>query len=300
MSGGASGRDAPAGGDASGGRGLLRVIATPIGNLGDISSRAREALETADVIAAEDTRRTGSLLQKLGIPKRPIVSYFAPREREKAKALVERLRSGETVALVTDGGTPGVSDPGAVLVQEAHAAGIRVEAVPGPSAVTAALSVSSLGGGAFVFEGFLPPKSAARRKRLQELAADPRALVLYEAPHRLAGALADCAAVLGAGRRATLLREATKLHEEAVEATLGELAERFSGDVKGEIVIVVEGGEADPDRITVDVTALLDLAMRCGLSPERAAREVAEATGLSRNRLTKAAREARAGESENP
>ena len=288
---GGRGGSGSGGGDDSGGRGLLRVVATPIGNLGDLSPRAREALETADVIAAEDTRRTGSLLQKLGLPKKRILSYFAPREREKARAIVERLRAGETVALVTDGGTPGVSDPGAVLVQEAHAAGARVESVPGPSAVTAALSVSSLGGDAFVFEGFLPPKSAARRKRLRELAEDPRALVLYEAPHRLAGALADCAAVLGDGRRATLLREATKLHEETVDSTLGELAQRFSGDVKGEVVIVVEGGEPDPDRVTVDVKALLDLAIGCGLSPERAAREVAAATGLPRNRLTKEARE---------
>jgi 16S rRNA (cytidine1402-2'-O)-methyltransferase len=290
----------PGGGGDSGGRGLLRVVATPIGNLGDLSPRAREALETADAVAAEDTRRTGLLLKKLGLPKKPIVSYFAPREREKAKAIVERLRAGETVALVTDGGTPGVSDPGAVLVQEAHAAGIRVEPVPGPSAVAAALSVSSLGGGGFVFEGFLPPKSASRKKRLQELAGDPRTVVLYEAPHRLAGALADCAAVLGAARRATLIREATKLHEEVVEATLGELAERFAGDVKGEVVIVVEGGEPDPDRVAVDVKALLDLAMRCGLSPERAAREVAEATGLPRNRLTREAREAEPKEPKDP
>lgn len=275
---------------AAGGAGLLRVVATPLGNLGDLSARAREALETADAIAAEDTRRTGSLLQKLGLPKKPILSYFAPREREKARAIVERLRAGQTVALVTDGGTPGVSDPGALLVREARAAGIRVEPVPGPSAVTLALSVSSLGGERFVFEGFLPPKAGARRKRLEELAGDPRPIVLYEAPHRLAAALADLAAVLGAGRRATLVREATKLHEEIVEGTLGELAERFSGEAKGEIAIVVEGGEPDPDRVSVDVGTLLDLAMRCGLSPERAAREVAETTGLPRNRLTRAAR----------
>lgn len=277
------------------GGGLLRVVATPLGNLGDLSPRAREALETADAVAAEDTRRTGLLLQKLGLPKKPIFSYFAPREREKARAIVERLRAGQTVALVTDGGTPGVSDPGAVLVQEARAAGIRVEPVPGPSAVTLALSVSSLGGGGFVFEGFLPPKPAARRKRLEELAGESRPIVLYEAPHRLAAALADLAAVLGAARRATLVREATKLHEEIVEETLGELAARFSGEARGEIVIVVEGGEADPDQVTVDVKALLELAMRCGLSPERAAREVAEATGLPRNRLTRAAREGSGG-----
>lgn len=291
-------KDAAAGGDESGRGGadtvgLLRVVATPLGNLGDLSARAREALESAEAVACEDTRRTGSLLQKLGIAKKPLLSYFAPRERDKARAIVERLRAGQTVALVTDGGTPGVSDPGAVLVQEAHAAGIRVEPVPGPSAVALAMSVSSLGGTGFVFEGFLPPRPAARRKRLRELAAEPRPIVLYEAPHRLAAALADLAAVLGAGRRATLAREATKLHEEIVEETLGELAARFAGGTKGEIVIVVEGGasDPDPDRVQVDVGALLDLALRCGLSPERAAREVADATGLPRNRLTRAARE---------
>jgi len=274
------------------GAGVLRIVATPLGNLGDLSPRAREALASADAIAAEDTRRTGTLLQALGLPGKPMLSYFAPREREKARAILRRLEDGETVALVTDGGTPGVSDPGSWLVREALAAGIRVEAVPGPSAVTLALSVSPAGGGRFVFEGFLPPKSVARRKRLEELADETRPIVLFEAPHRLAAALQEMAAVLGAERRATVVREATKMFEEIVEGPLGELAERFAAGAKGEIVLVVEGGEEDPDRVRVDVGVLLELARSCGLSPERAAREVAAATGLPRSRLTRRAREA--------
>jgi 16S rRNA (cytidine1402-2'-O)-methyltransferase len=265
--------------------GVLRVVATPIGNLGDLSPRAREALAAADVIAAEDTRRTGLLLQKLGIPKKPMLSYFAPREREKAAAVVARLAAGETVALVTDGGTPGVSDPGAVVVHAAMEAGFRVEAVPGPSAVTAALSVSPAGGGPFVFEGFLPAKAAARRRRLEELRGETRALVLYEAPHRVAEALADMAAVFGAARRATVVRECTKMFEEVVDARLAELAERFAAGAKGEIVIVVAGGEGDAERVTVDVGALLELAVRAGLTPARAAKEVAAVTGAPRGRL---------------
>jgi 16S rRNA (cytidine1402-2'-O)-methyltransferase len=265
--------------------GTLRVVATPLGNLGDLSPRAREALETADAIAAEDTRRTGLLLARLGIPKKPLLSYFAPREKEKARAVLARLQAGQTVALVTDGGTPGVSDPGALLVREALAAGVRVEPVAGPSAVTAALSVSPAGGERFVFEGFLPSKTVARKKRLTELAGDPRTLVFYEAPHRLAESLADMAAVLGATRRATVVREATKLHEEVVEAPLAELAERFAAGTKGEMVVVVEGGQADPGRVMVDVEALLELAVRAGLTPARAAREVAALTGVPRGRL---------------
>jgi 16S rRNA (cytidine1402-2'-O)-methyltransferase len=269
--------------------GVLRVVATPLGNLGDLSPRAREALTTADAVAAEDTRRTGRLLAALGIPKKPLLSYYAPREREKARAVLARLAAGQTVALVTDGGTPGVSDPGALLVRLAAEAGARVEPVPGPSAVTVALSVSPAGGGRFVFDGFLPPKGAARRKRLAELAGETRALVLYEAPHRLAAALADLRDVLGAGRRATVVREATKRHEEIAWGTLAELAERFADGAKGEIVLVVEGGEkeADPGRVPVDVGALLDALVEAGLSPARAARAAAQATGLPRSRLAR-------------
>jgi 16S rRNA (cytidine1402-2'-O)-methyltransferase len=271
-------------------RGVLRVVATPIGNVGDLSSRAREALASADWIAAEDTRRTGLLLQRLAIPKRPFLSYFAPREAEKTRAILERLLGGAVVALVTDGGTPGVSDPGAALVAAAHAAGVRVEPIPGPCAVAAALSVSSLGGDGFVFEGFLPRKTDARRKRIAALLAEERTIVLYEAPHRLAETLRDLGMGLGGDRRCTIVREATKLHEEIFENTLEAAALRFAGEARGEIVIVVEGRPAGEDRVTVAVDALLAWAERLGLSPDRAAREVATLTGLARNRLVRRAR----------
>jgi len=286
--------------------GTLRVVATPIGNLEDLSPRARTALATADAIAAEDTRRAGKLLELCGIPKKPMLSYFAPKERERARAVVRRLTAGETIALVTDGGTPGVSDPGAVLVAAARAAGVPVEAIPGPSAMAAALSVSSFGGDRFVFEGFLPPKAAARRRRLAELRAEPRTLVFHEAPHRLAAFLADAAEALGAGRRATVARELTKLHEETREGTLRELAGTFADGARGEIVVVVEGaaagregdgegGDAAAARADVAVDDLLRWAMAQGLSPERAAREVASLTGGARNALTRRARALAAG-----
>lgn len=274
------------------GAGVLKVVATPLGNLGDLSPRARDALATADWIAAEDTRRTGMLLQHLDLPKRPFLSYFAPREAEKARAIVERLLAGATVALVTDGGTPGVADPGATLVAAARAAGVRIEPIPGPCAAALALSVSSFGGEAFVFEGFLPPKQEARRKRIRALASESRTIVLYEAPHRLAECLADLAAELGDARRATIVREATKRHEEILEDSLARLSARFSGDVRGEIVLVIEGSSATAadERVVVGVDELLRWAEAQGLSPDRAAREVAILTGLPRNRLVRRAR----------
>lgn len=278
---------------AARGTGVLRVVATPLGNLEDISPRARDALAAADVVAAEDTRRSGMLLEKLGLPKKPFLAYFAPREHDKARAIVARLLAGDDIALVTDGGTPGVADPGAIVVAAARAAGARVEPIPGPCAAALALSVSSFGGGPFVFEGFLPAKKEARRKRLQTLRPEERTIVLYEAPHRLAAALADLAAELGATRRATIVREATKLHEEIVEGPLEELAARFGGEVRGEVVVVVEGETTPRDpaaSVEVETAKLLAWAMSLGLSPDRAAREVATLTGLPRNRLVRAAR----------
>jgi 16S rRNA (cytidine1402-2'-O)-methyltransferase len=271
--------------------GVLRVVATPLGNLGDLSARAREALASADAIAAEDTRRTGQLLKLLGLPPKPFLSYFAPKEAVKAGAIIDRLLAGGTVALVTDGGTPGVSDPGAVLVREALAKGIRVEPIPGPSAVALALSVSAHGSERFIFEGFLPSKSVGRRKRLEELSDETRTLVFYEAPHRLAAMLADLGDVFGADRHATVVREATKIHEEVREGTLAELAQAYSNGTKGEIVVVVAGGSPDLDRIRLDVRRLLTLALACGLSPDRAAIEVAAISGISRNRLNRLAKE---------
>lgn len=271
--------------DARPAPGVLHIVATPLGNLSDLSPRARATLEAADVIAAEDTRRAGRLLELIGLPKRRMLSCYAPREREKADAIVARLLAGDDVAFVTDGGTPGISDPGALLVGAARRAGVRVEPVPGPSAVALALSVSSIPADRFVFEGFLPPKLEARRKRLRELLPEERTIVLYEAPHRIAATLEDLVAVFGPSRRGTIVREATKLHEETAEGTLEELAARFAADVRGEIALVVEGAMAPVDRVDVDVDALLSWAMRLGLSADQAAREAAALTGLSRSRL---------------
>jgi 16S rRNA (cytidine1402-2'-O)-methyltransferase len=274
--------------------GTLQVVATPIGNLEDLSPRARRALAECEGIVCEDTRRTGRLLEQLGLPKKPMFSHYAPKEKQQIGPIVKRLQEGRTFVLVTDGGTPGVSDPGALLVGAAHRAGIPVEPVAGPSAVAVALSVSSLGGRAFVFEGFLPPKAAARRKRLEELRRENRTIVLYEAPHRLAAVLADLADLLGAERVGTIVREATKRHEEIMEAGLGELAERFAGGTKGEVVVVVEGApvERHPDEVTLPVEKLLEIAQGGGLSPDGAARLVAQVTGLPRNRLVRLARAA--------
>ena len=271
--------------------GVLQVVATPLGNLEDLSPRGRRALAEADAIAAEDTRRTGGLLQKLGLPRKPLLSYFAPREKQKARAILERLRRGETVALVTDGGTPGISDPGALLVAEAHREGIRVEPIPGPSAAAMALSVSAVGGERFAFEGFLPPRAAARRRRLEELASEERTLVFYESPHRIAALLADMVEILGPARIGTIVREGTKLHEEIVEGSLEELAGRFPERTIGEIALVVEGAREPEERAFIDPETALAHLVGLGESPERAARTVAEWTGLPRNRLTRLARE---------
>jgi 16S rRNA (cytidine1402-2'-O)-methyltransferase len=270
--------------------GVLRVVATPLGNLDDLSKRAREALSTADALIAEDTRRTGRLLQLAGLPKKPIFSYFAPQERTKVGPILKRLREGKTLALVTDGGTPGISDPGAILVGLAHEAGIRIEPIPGPSAVAMALSVSSLSGERFVFEGFLPPKAVARRARLEALAKEERTIVLYEAPHRLPAMLVDLVEAFGESRKGTIVREGTKLHEEIREGTLAELASAFSEDVRGEVVLVVEGSPVSSDSVRVELDALLAFLVESGLSPDRAARVVATWTGLPRGRLTRMAK----------
>ena len=238
--------------------GRLEVVATPIGNLGDLSPRAREALAAADLVAAEDTRRSGQLLAALGLRK-PLVSLHAHNERGRAGELLARMQSGETVALVSDAGTPLLSDPGAEFVRRAVEAGIEVRALPGPTAIAAALSIAAVPAERFCFEGFLPARAAERRARLAALALEPRAMVFFEAPHRIAESLADCAAAFGAGRAAAVARELTKMFETVHRGTLGELAARAVDDAdmaRGEITLVVagappperagEGGPRDP------------------------------------------------------
>jgi len=228
----------------------LVLAGVPIGRTGDASARLVELLGTADVIAAEDTRRLTRLCHDLGVTYTGrLVSCFEGNEAERVPQLLDALRAGQTVLLVTDAGMPSVSDPGFRLVSAAAAEDLTVTCLPGPSAVTTALAVSGLPSDRFCFEGFLPRKSGERRRRLEELAADPRTAVLFEAPHRLHDSLVDMAAVLGA-RRAVVCRELTKTHEEIARGTLPELAERFSGEVLGEVTVVVEG--APP--VTVELT----------------------------------------------
>ena len=228
--------------------GRLYVVATPIGNLGDLSVRAREILQTVSLIAAEDTRHTGVLLKHFGI-QTPQVSLHDHNERHRSGGIIERLRQGDSVALVSDAGTPAINDPGFDLVRTAAAAGCEIVAVPGPCAAIAALSIGALPTDRFCFEGFLPARGAARRKRLQLLAAEVRTLVLYEAPHRAREALEDCAAVFGAERNAAVAREITKLHETTYRGSLRELLERAGSDAdfgRGEIVILIAGAPQAP------------------------------------------------------
>jgi 16S rRNA (cytidine1402-2'-O)-methyltransferase len=230
--------------------GVLYVVATPIGNLEDLSPRAQRVLTEVQLVAAEDTRHTGVLLAHFGI-RTPLLSLHDHNEAERAPRLVERLQAGESVALVSDAGTPLISDPGFDLVRAARAAGVTVTPVPGPSAVIAALSASGLATDRFVFEGFLPAKSAARRARLAELATEPRTLVFYEAIHRLGESLADMAQAFGMQRAAVIARELTKLHETIRGGTLAELASWLSANgeaLKGEVVVLVAGAPDSKPR----------------------------------------------------
>ena len=224
-------------------QGRLDVVGTPIGNLGDLSPRAREALAQADLVAAEDTRHTGQMLSAIGVSAR-LVSLHDYNEAERIESLIAQLLCGSVIALVSDAGTPLVSDPGFALVRAAAAAGITVRAIPGASAMTAALSVAGLPTDRFVFEGFLPVRAGERREVLARLAGEARTLVFFEAPHRIAGTLSDLAAAFGAGRSVVIARELTKLHESVYRGSLGELCALAQSDAnlaRGEITLLVEG-----------------------------------------------------------
>ncbi len=266
--------------------GTLYVVATPIGNLEDISVRARSVLGAVAVVAAEDTRHSGRLLQHFGITT-PLVALHDFNERAASGGLITRLQRGEDVALVSDAGTPLISDPGHRLVDAAHGHGIPVVAVPGPSAVTAALSVCGLPVHRFAFEGYLPEKAAARRTLLQDMANEQRTLVFLEAPHRVEEALEDLVAAFGPGRRAAIARELTKRFETVRRATLAELREWLRADPdqrRGEFVIVVEGAAAPAAPDEADLQHLLGVLAR-HLSVKDAAAVAAELTGRHRNEL---------------
>jgi 16S rRNA (cytidine1402-2'-O)-methyltransferase len=270
--------------------GRLDVIATPIGNLADLSPRAREALAAADLVAAEDTRRTGALLRGLGLSVR-LLSLHDYNETARLAPLLDELRLGKVVALVSDAGTPLLSDPGFALVRAAVAAGVAVRPIPGPSALTATLSVAGLPVERFAFEGFLPARPAARRAVLAQLASEPRTLVFFEAPHRIAVTLEDMAQLLGAERKAVVGRELTKLHETIHRGSLRELAASARTDAnlrRGEITLLVEGSPAAGGAAALSraAAALLAHALQLllpELPPARAAAIAAQLAQVPRS-----------------
>jgi 16S rRNA (cytidine1402-2'-O)-methyltransferase len=271
------------------GYGRLVLLGAPLGNAGDASGRLREILATADIVAAEDTRRLTRLARDLDLtmPGR-LVSYFEGNEERRTPDLVDAVRGGALVALITDGGMPSVSDPGYRLVRAALDAGLPVTAAPGPSAVTTALALSGLPSDRFCFEGFLPRRPAERRNRMRALAAEERTLVFFEAPHRIAAALADLAAAFGPDRPAALCRELTKTYEEIRRAPLGELADWASADApRGEITLVVAGAPAGAAARPSDAELRATLADReaAGSSRRDAIAEVAKEYGLPRREV---------------
>ena len=271
--------------------GRLYVVATPIGNLADLSPRARAMLESCTLIAAEDTRHTGAMLRHFGI-SRPLVALHDHNEQQRAPELVRELSRGAQIALVSDAGTPAISDPGYDLVCAAAAAGIEILAIPGPCAAVAALSIAALPTDRLCFEGFLPARGAARRARLEALRDEARTLVFYESPHRVEEMLEDCSEALGAERAAAAAREITKLHETVYRGTLGALAVRARGDPdfrRGEIVVVVAGAAPAPATGAADVLDRLLGILMAELPLKQAARLAARIAGARDNEVYKRA-----------
>ena len=269
--------------------GTLVLVATPIGNLGDLSPRAREVLRDADLLLAEDTRHTAQLLRACGVQRAQgsIESLHEHNERERVPGVIERLRAGATVALASDAGTPLMSDPGAALVSAAAAAGIEVVAVPGPCAAVAALTVAALPAARFAFEGFLPARPSARKDALRSLAAEARTLVFYEAPHRLRETLDDLAEIFGADRPAAVAREITKRFETVYRGTLGTLAQQAASDAgmsRGEIVLVVQGAASATSVDDVEAERVLNILVEA-MPVSQAARIAAQITGRARKEL---------------
>ena len=267
------------------GPGRLQVVATPIGNLGDLSARAHQALSEADLVAAEDTRHTLGMLQAMGISK-PMVSLHAYNEGHRVPDLLARLGAGEVIALVSDAGTPLLSDPGFELVSAAASAGFEVRVIPGPSAITAALAVAGLPTSRFCFEGFLPSRSRERRTELARLASETRTLVFFEAPHRIAETLADLVSEFGGERRAVVARELTKAHETIYRGKLSELVELAANDAnfqRGEITLVVSGAEEVASTVDSQLLKRAVELLAKELPPGRAASIAAQLTGASRS-----------------
>ncbi len=270
-------------------RGTLYVVGTPIGNLGDLSPRAVEILGSVDFIAAEDTRVTLKLLTHFGI-KKPLISYFEHNKRERGEIVLARIESGENCALVSDAGMPAISDPGEMLVRQAHERGILVVAVPGPSAVVTALAVSGMPTGRFTFEGFLSVNKKSRREHLDEVRNEHRTMVFYEAPHKLLTTLQDMLAAWG-DRRLALVRELTKIHEEVRRTTLSEAVQYYTENTpRGEFVLVIAGAAQEKVQADSLENALL-LArsfIKSGDSASTASKKAAAETGRKKNEIYKA------------
>lgn len=265
---------------------MLVLVATPIGNIEDLAPRAVRTLAEADVVLCEDTRRTGRLLQAVGVSAKKLVAVHEHNESARIGMVLERLRAGEVVAVVSDAGMPGISDPGERLVRAAAGEGFPVTVIPGPSAAVAGLVASGLPTGRFVFEGFLPRSGSGRTERLAALAGERRTIVLYEAPHRLVRTLTDLAAACGENRQVALARELTKLHEETWRGTLGEaLTRAASVEPRGEYVVVLEGAAAPPAAGDEDLVAAVSRLREEGSSTRDAVAEVAAVYGVPKRRV---------------
>lgn len=267
--------------------GTLYLVPTPIGNLSDISDRCRETLANADFIAAEDTRVSLRLLNHLDI-KKPLVSYYEHNKQTSGPRIVERLLGGESCAIVTDAGSPAISDPGEDLVRLCAEAGVTVTAIPGPCAAVTALSISGLPTGRFTFEGFLSTNKKSRFAHLDSLRTEQRTMIFYEAPHKLTATLADLAQVFGETRRISLCRELTKLHEEVLRMTLGEAVQYYrTSEPRGEYVLVVEGAQETPQAAATqdDAVARAQALIAQGYSKKDAVRQAAAEMGFPRNAL---------------
>ena len=265
--------------------GMLYLVPTPIGNLGDISPRCRQTLEEADFIAAEDTRVTMKLLNYLGI-KKSLVSYYEHNKAYKGNVILERIQAGETCALVSDAGSPAISDPGEELVKQCAQAGITVCAIPGPCAVITALSISAQNTGRFCFEGFLSTAKKSRREHLESLVKEQRTMIFYEAPHKLLATLEDMAQVFGNERPISLCRELTKLHEEVIRTTLGEAIDKYKAEApRGEFVLVIAGAPDEVKEVASaeDAAAYVAMLMDDGLSRKDAIKQTAKDLNLPKN-----------------
>lgn len=271
--------------DNTGRSGKLFVVGTPIGNLSDFSPRGIETLENADYIAAEDTRVTLRLLTHFGI-KKPLLSYYKPKEQEKSRRIIELLSEGNSVALVSDAGMPCISDPGSILVKRCRESGIPVEVIPGCSAAVAAVAASGLETDRWAFEGFLPVPKKERAERLDSVKHMPHTLVYYEAPHKLRQTLSDLSEVLGSDRMAALCRELTKIHEETIRAPLGELVDYYETvEPRGEFVIVIEGAKNSEISEKFTLEQAVQLARQLSEGGEKlseACRQASKATGISK------------------